>query len=584
MKKKLKIALIGSPNVGKSVIFGALTKKYVTVSNYPGTTVEVSRGNAKLGDVDYEIIDTPGLYSVFPITEEERVTIQIIKNEKPDLIIHVIDTKHLERMLPLTFQLQEANIPMIVVLNMFDEALKLEININTALLSELLSMPVVATVAITQQGIGQLISKINDKKLSLTEENKSQWEASSFSNQKMKAWYKKSVKIFSRVVKRIKKPRKLSRFDKMLISPITGIPILALVIYLGLYKFVGEFGAGTVVDFFEKAFETYLNPWLVHLATTHIPWASIQMLLIGDYGIVTLGIKYAAVIILPIVGLFFLVFALIEDSGYLPRLAFMLDRAFKKIGLSGRAIIPMVLGLGCDTMATMVTRTLPTKRERFIATLLLALCIPCSAQIGVILGLLSNTPKVLAAWFFIIFAIFLSVGFAMAKLIPGTRPSFVIEVPPMRMPQLKNVLIKTYMRMKWYFKEIVPLFILASIIIWLLQITGIFDLITKAMKFPLDVMGLPVESARVFIFGFFRRDYGAAGLYDLYNSGIFTNNQILIAVVVLTLFLPCITQLLIMIKERGIKIGLGISIFVLFFACTVGTVLNWIITSFGISF
>ncbi|MDD2360559.1 MAG: nucleoside recognition domain-containing protein, partial [Syntrophaceticus schinkii] len=164
-----------------------------------------------------------------------------------------------------------------------------------------------------------------------------------------------------------------SVLDRITIQPLTGIPILLIVLYFGLYKFVGEFGAGTLVDLIEgKLFEAHINPWVNQVVENLIPWHSLQTLLAFDYGVITLGLRYAVAIILPIVGTFFLAFSLLEDSGYLPRLALLVDRVFKKIGLNGRAVIPMTLGFGCDTMATLVSRTLETNRERVIATLLLA--------------------------------------------------------------------------------------------------------------------------------------------------------------------------------------------------------------------
>ncbi|PIR17958.1 MAG: ferrous iron transporter B [Deltaproteobacteria bacterium CG11_big_fil_rev_8_21_14_0_20_49_13] len=577
-----KIVLVGQPNVGKSVVFGCLTGRYATVSNYPGTTVEVSRGNAKTGDHTCEIVDTPGLYSIFPITEEERVSLRVIENEYPDLIVHVIDAKNLERMLPLTFQLKLTGIPVVVAINMFDEALAMGMTIDTSLLSDRLECPVIATVAITNQGINQLIHTISEYTKHKAQTANHEWPP--FSEHLMKEWYKRSLDICGLVIKKREKPRGLSRIDKIIISPFTGSVILALILYLGLYKFVGVFGAGVVVNFLEGIFLDHINPWLLNMAESYVPWPAVQQLLVGEYGILTLGIRYATAIILPIVGLFFFVFAIIEDSGYLPRLSFLLDRVFKKIGLSGKAVIPMVLGLGCDTMATMVTRTLPTRRERLIAILLLSLCIPCSAQIGVILGLLGGTPYVLVTWFVIIVLIFGFVGALLSWLVPGAKPSFIVEIPPMRVPQIANVLAKTFARMKWYFKEIVPLFVLASFLIWLGQLTGIFDKLVKAVSYPLLMMGLPASASPAFIFGFFRRDYGAAGLYDLHKQGVFTNNQLLIAVVVLTLFLPCITQFLITIKERGLKAGFGISLFVLLFAFLTGILLNFTLINAGINF
>ena len=610
-----KIVLVGSPNVGKSVIFGLLTGRYATVSNYPGTTVEVSKGTAKIGGIACEVIDTPGLYSIYPITEEERVTLKILKEQDPHVIVHIIDAKNLERMLPLTFQLLELGMPVIVVLNMFDELLALGMNIKTGLLAEELGLPVVATVAVNNQGIGQLIKQIKDMLNStLLETPRSPSPPPSpsrgdgegdhgiatpcqdgrarndipqlppYSDHLMKAWYKRASKIAYHIIQKNETRRAMSRLDKMLISPFSGFLILAVVIYLGLYQFVGKFGAGMVVNILENAFQNYITPWLTQFSAHNISWSPIRTLLVGEYGMITLGLRYALAIILPIVGLYFLVFAIIEDSGYLPRLAYLLDAIFKKIGLSGRAVIPMVLGLGCDTMATMVVRTLATKRERIIATLLLSLTIPCSAQMGVILGLLASKPAILIAWGGVIFAIFLLVGTIMAQILPGEKPVFVIEIPPMRLPKLKNVLLKTAVRMQWYFKEIIPLFLLASILIWFGQITGILDGLIKVTAIPLKMMGLPASSAFAFIFGFFRRDYGAAGLYDLNRAGVFTNNQLFISVVVLTLFLPCIAQLLITIRERGWKIATAISVFVLLFAFGTGVALNGIMNLLSISF
>jgi ferrous iron transport protein B len=297
-------------------------------------------------------------------------------------------------------------------------------------------------------------------------------------------------------------------------------------------------------------------------------------LFVGDYGILTLGFRYAVGIILPIVSLFFLVFALIEDSGYLPRLALLLDRAFKRIGLSGRAVIPMVLGLGCATMATMVTRTLPTVRERVISTLLLALAVPCSAQLGVILALLEGRPGAVVIWLSVIVGVFLLIGYLTAQLLPGERPCFYMEVPPIRWPNLTNVLRKTWARLKWYFLEIFPLFILASFLIWVGKLTHLFDLGVRLLRAPVELAGLPARAADVFLFGFFRRDYGAAGLYDLTRDGVLDTRQLLVACVALALFLPCIAQFLMNVRERGWRMGLAISGFTLGFAFAVAYLLN----------
>ncbi len=373
------------------------------------------------------------------------------------------------------------------------------------------------------------------------------------------------------------------RLSDWTVNPWTGFPILLLVLYFGLYKFVGGFGAGTVVDFLEgKLFEGYINPWLITLADRLITWQWLHELLVGEYGIFTLAVRYAVALVLPIVGTFFLAFSIIEDTGYFPRLALLVDRIFKKIGLNGRAVIPIVLGFGCDTMATMVTRTLETVRERVIATVLLALAIPCSAQLGVILGLLAATPGALAVWTICLGLIFLLIGFLAARVVPGERPMFYMEIPPLRLPQPRNVLVKTLTRMQWYFLEIFPLFVIASVLLWAGKLTGALNALVRGLTPAMHALGLPSEVSAAFIFGFFRRDFGAAGLYDLQNHGLLNPVQLTVSAVTLTLFVPCVAQFMMMKKERGWKVSLGIFVFVSLFAFAAGWLLNQFLLLTGV--
>ncbi|HIK38667.1 MAG TPA: ferrous iron transporter B [Geminocystis sp. M7585_C2015_104] len=360
------------------------------------------------------------------------------------------------------------------------------------------------------------------------------------------------------------------KLHQLMIHPLTGFPILIVIVYFGVYQFVGKFGAGTLVDTIEGHFEEKINPLVNSIVAQIFPWPVIQDLFANEYGIITLGIRYATALILPIVSTYFLMFALLEDTGYLPRLSLMLDRLFKLIGLSGRGVIPIVLGLGCDTMATVVTRTLETKRERLIATFLLALAIPCAAQWGVILGLLASHPRGLLVWATVVTSVFLISGATLSRILPGKAASFYMEVPPLRLPRLENIFIKTYTRMKAYYLEILPLFIYASIFIWFGRITGIFDLIISWLN-PLTVfLGLPQAVSPVFLYGFFRRDYGAAGLFDIQET--LTVNQLVVCAIILTLFLPCIAQLQVMLKERGWKTTLAMVSFIFPFAFFMGFV------------
>lgn len=574
-----KIAIVGSPNVGKSITFNCLTGSYANVSNYPGTTVEVFRGKTRLNGEEFEVIDTPGMYSLMPISEEERVARNILLDEKPVIVLHIIDAKNLDRMLPFTLQLIEAGLPVILVLNIMDEAEKLGMKINVEVIERELKIPVVATVSVRGEGIGILKRKMeeyvkNPKNFSKISEMvdfsytialRNQERANNVVEQAME-WTPVKGILFR------------ERLSRIVSNPVTGLPIMLLVLYFGIYKFVAGFGAGVLVDFIEKdVFERNINPFVVKVFSQIVSSKIVSDLFVGEYGIITLGLRYAVALIFPIVTTFFIAFAIIEDSGYLPRLALLIDRLFKKIGLTGRAVIPMVLGLGCDTMATMVTRTLPTKREKLIATILLALAVPCSAQLGVILSLLDGNPKGLLIWAGAITLVFVFVGFVSSKILPGDNPSFYMEVPPLRFPNLSNVFLKTWTRVKWYFVEIFPVFILVSVFIWIGQLTGVFDFLIALLTHPIRWIGLPDETAVAFLFGFFRRDYGAGGLYDIKMAGLFTDKQLVVACITLTLFLPCIAQFLVNIKERGWKTAVGISVFVLFFSFSVGFLVNLIL-------
>jgi ferrous iron transport protein B len=375
------------------------------------------------------------------------------------------------------------------------------------------------------------------------------------------------------------------RLSRAMMNPITGIPILLGVLYFGLYQFVGVLGAGVLVDFIEgTVFGEWVSPWVTSMAAAFIPFKILQDLFVGEYGIITLGLSYAIAIILPIVGTFFIVFSIIEDSGYLPRLAMLVDRAFKAIGLSGRAVIPIVLGFGCDTMATIVTRTQETKRERVITTLLLALAIPCSAQLGVIFAVLSANGLALLIWGGVIILVFLLVGYLASKVIPGRRTDFYMEVPPLRLPKLSNVMVKTYTRLQWYFVEVLPFFILASVLLWLGNLTGAFDAILGGILEPVvSLIGLPGEAAVPLLYGFFRRDFGAAGLYDLHASGALSGVPLVVTAITLTLFIPCIAQFMVMLKERGVRTTLAVALFIVPFAFLVGFAVNWVLTTLGVS-
>lgn len=642
-KKEYKVLLVGNPNVGKSALFYNLTKKYASVSNYPGTTVSIFKGKTNIGPHhEVEFIDTPGFYNFNTITEEEKVTKDIILQNDYDCILHVVDAKNIARMLPLTFQFIEAGLPTILVLNMYDELECQGMEINITHLEHDLGIPVVKTAAIKNKGTENLMARIlsvvegryNFQPINIKYSNTIEQLIEKIIKQLNSSYpiSKRSIALlliqkdkdtiqfvkeretnFDKIKEIIgglsdnlhieiaskrleisqelcaehfysngsKKQAKISSFfDKITLHPTFGFLAVLLILYFGFYKFVGQFGAGTLVDFIEtKIFEESLNPYINQLFHKFLGDTIFFNLFAGDYGIITLGLRYAIAIVLPVVSTFFFMFSLLEDSGYLVRLSIILDKSMKKIGLSGRSVIPLILGLGCGTMATVVTRTLETKRERLLVTFLLALTIPCSAQLGVILGLFDKSFSALIIWFITILVVFLLSGFILNKYTKGSGASFFMEVPPIRMPSIKNVFLKTFSRLKWYAIEVIPLFILASVLIWIGKITKLFELLSYILSFPAKWAGLPAKMGDIFLYGFFRRDFGAAGLYDIQST--LTIKNLVVASVILTLFVPCIAQLSVMIKERGFKTAMVIFLTVIPFAFFTGIILNLILTAVG---
>jgi ferrous iron transport protein B len=635
-----QVLLVGNPNVGKSVLFSLLTNLYVTVSNYPGTTVSISHSRADLGFGPVTVIDSPGVNNLIPMSEDEQVTRDMLLARNSQRVCQVLDAKNLARGLLISIQLGEMGVPFVVACNMSDEASSRGIMTDTKALSETIGVDVVTTVAVQRKGVDGLkkglasprqaglqvdygpeieeaVGEVEDllpdiplKKRSValmllagdrtilpwigTRVDGVTLKAIETVRQRLQASLGESVayvinsarlKLAESIVEATQRREEKSRssfaykLGRLMVHPVWGLGFLAAVLYV-TYKIVGEFGAGTSVDFVEEIiFGTYLNPWVTRLVDASIPVAFIKEMLVGQYGLITVGLTYALAIVLPIVGFFFLIFGILEDSGYLPRLAVMVNKLFRVVGLHGKAVLPMVLGLGCDTMATLTTRILDTKKERLITTLLLALAIPCSAQLGVILGMLGSLSALATfIWGGTLLGVLIVVGVLANFVLPGSSSDFVVELPPVRLPRLGNLAIKTLARIEWYLKEAVPLFILGTFILFVADQLNIIGAVERAAS-PIIVswLGLPPEATTSFVMGFLRRDYGAAGLFALAKAGHLDAIQSLVALVTITLFIPCIANLFIIIKERGGRTAVAMCAFIFPFALLVGGVLNWLL-------
>jgi ferrous iron transport protein B len=572
----LRIALVGNPNVGKSVIFGRLTGRYVTVSNYPGTTVSLTRGQAMIGAEVCDIVDSPGVNALEgALSEDERVTRELLESNGAELVVQVADARNLRRALMLTSQLAAFRRPMILVLNMVDEARARGVDIDAAGLAAELGIPVIEAVAPEGRGLTEIRESLTSAGLPHT---------GAETGLSHLAWANEITGRYRRVGQMT-----LGRFQEWLGEavrrPLTGLPILALVLYV-TYLIVGVLGAQMLVGLLEETvFGRYLNPWAT-AAASHIPLAFVRDFLVGEYGLVTMGMTYAIAIVLPVVSTFFLVFGFLEDSGYIPRLAIFSDRLFRAMGLNGKAVLPMVLGLGCDTMATMTTRILGTPKERLIAILLLALGVPCSAQLATIMGILGGISfKALLTLFAVVLSQMVLVGFLAARALPGERSDFILELPPIRLPRLRNLLTKTVLRVRWYLGEAVPLFLVGTALLFVLDRFGGLDAIaTAARPIVTGALGLPPKCAEIFVMGFLRRDYGAAGMFLMARSGALTGAQAVVALTVMTLFVPCVANFLMIVKERGPRIGFAILAFVTVVAIGTGAALNTVLRIFHVTF
>ena len=757
------ILLVGNPNVGKSTIFGALTGQYATVSNYPGTTVEVTRGQASYHGSECTVVDTPGTNSLIPTDEAEQVTRDILLATPNARVVQVAEMTNIRRALLLSLELAELQARFVLDLNMSDEARTKGVLVDGQRLSDLLGVEVVETVAVHRKGIGQLAKHIDDARPAtlqctyppdiesavkaiealLPEDQRGKrgialmflagddtivdWAKRRLNDRTratIEGLCRKTAKASHQSLRYRIDTTRLAFVDRLLagvvsserrqplnaldfvgrysMHPVWGIPVLAVVL-LAAYYIVGVLGAGAMVDFMEtrvfgtqtasaalnptalatarssfsspeeagallegdtvldgtlhqdqdgltislsvmeqrgeereasdetipywylsggvrtygrfehrsEAFEgSYtaklpaaladqigsegslairtwsgvLNRYLFNFLHAYVPSGLVRELIVGEYGIVTMGLTYAVAIVLPIVGVFFIFFSCLEDSGYLPRLAIMVNVLFKRMGLNGKAVLPMVLGLGCDTMATMTTRIMETRKERIIVTLLLALAVPCSAQLGVILGMLGALSlSASLVWFGVMVAVIFLVGSLASRVITGRSSDFILEVPPLRIPQVGNILIKTVGRIEWYVKEAVPIFLLGTLVLFVLDQLQVLEVLERgAAPLVQGALGLPREATSAFLVGFFRRDYGAAGLYAIFQPQMaagqvspITEIQIVVSMITITLFVPCIANVFMMIKERGLRTAAAMVAFIFPFAFVVGSLVNY---------
>jgi small GTP-binding protein domain len=565
----MKILLMGNPNVGKSVIFSRLTGVNVIASNYPGTTVGYTKGFMKVGEEKVEVIDVPGAYTLKPTSEAEEVARQML--ESGDIVINVVNATNLERNLFLTLQLLERNIPVIVALNMWDDTKHRGIDIELDKLRQLLRVPVIPTVATTGEGIKELVRSI-PRAISpeMPVRNRDErWVAIG-----------SIIEQVQRVTHRHHTWRE--RLADASVKPLSG-GIIALIVLVSAFFIVRLIGESLIGSVIEPQFENFWAPVIVKLSSFLGGDSFLHHILIGkitgeevnfveSFGLLTSGLYVPFAMVLPYIIAFYLMLGLLEDSGYLPRLAVLMDTVMHRLGLHGYAIIPTLLGLGCNVPAILATRILESNRERFIAAALISIAVPCAALQAMIFGLLGGRGgQYVAIVYGTLFIVWVILGIILRYVARGFTPELLIEIPPYRLPQWRTVLQKLWMRVYSFLGEAIPIIFGAILVINLLDTLGIFGAIANfTAPVVTGLLGLPKEAVVALVIGFLRKDVAVGMLAPL----ALTAKQLVVGSVVLAMSFPCIATFLVLLRELGMVGMLKTTGIMIFVALIVGGLLN----------
>ena len=628
--------LIGNVNTGKSAIFNRLCRKNIAEGNYPGTTVSISLCKLQGCDGDCYLVNTPGSNTIYDENEDEIVSKRIILDSRAANIVFVADAKSLKKSLALYFHYVEFDLPIIFNINMMDEALIRNIDINVEKLSKLLGVEINTSVAIEGDGLESLIKKLDKARiakstvkypefienylklaeqilgdlktskgilLSLLTSDKLAWsylkencgpdtfsqierlvnQTKRMTPKKMETllldrYLQKAEKIYEQVVW-VSEQKEIPFADKLGIwsrNLSTGVPIAIIIIIL-MYYFVGIFGAEYLVGLLEGwLFGKGIIPFTESICKI-VPFEVFERAIVGEYGLVSVGLALAIGVVMPVLLTFYFFFGILESSGYLPRLSILFNSIFNKMGLSGKGILPIIMGFSCITMAILTTRVLHTKKEKTIATFLLVQGVPCAPLLSVMLVLLADMP--LWSYFFVFGVITVKIfvtGYFADKIFKGKQPDFLMEIPPLRIPKLKNIFINSTRRTYLFLKEAIPVFLYATFIVFVLdELGGITFIENLAEPVFSGFVGLPKESVNVFLMSFIRREAGVALLTEFVEKGLFNNIQIIVSLLLISFLIPCINAIIVIVKERGAKVAVAICSFVLVYAILLGALINY---------
>ena len=544
----MKILLMGNPNVGKSALFSRLTGTRIITSNYPGTTVDFTEGYFRLGDEQAKIVDVPGTYTLEATDKAEEVAVEMLKDG--DLVINVVDATNLERNLNLTLRLLERDVPVVVALNMWDDTHHRGINIDVVKLEELLGVPVVPTVGVTGQGIRELISRLPEARVPQTA-------------------FPTSDERWAKVGDIVGQVQSLSHrhhtwrdvLEDVSNHPAGGTFIALLVLFTTFWviRFIGEGIIGYVTD---PLFEWLWTPLLMKLSLALGSGGFWHSILIGNlvdggidyfqsFGLLSTGLYIPLAAVLPYIVSFYLALGILEDVGYLPRLAVLMDTIMHRLGLHGFAIIPTILGFGCNVPAVMATRILESRRQRFIAATLISIGVPCAALQAMIIGLVGQQGgQYVAIVYGSLFVSWVIIGLILNRTVRGFSPELLLEIPPYRLPPWRVVGEKLWLRVSGFIREALPIVLGAVLVVNILYTLGVFDFIANiAAPVVSGLLGLPKETAVPLAMGFLRKDVAVGMLAPLALSA----KQLVISTTVLAMYFPCVATFVILARELGTR-------------------------------
>jgi ferrous iron transport protein B len=563
-----KIYLIGNPNVGKSVVFSRLTGVQVISSNYPGTTVEIAKGYLRLNEEKVEVVDLPGTYSLDPTSAAEEVAVSLLKElpKEEIAVINIIDSTNLERNLLLTLQLIEQGYPVVICMNMCDDAGHRGVHIDIAQLEERLKAPVISTCALTGVGIKLLTERIKEV---------ASVPRGQFTHQERWLEIGKIIEQVQRLEHRHHTFREI--MEDASVRPVTGLMMAGGIIFVA-FKIVRFIGEGIINHITDPVFINIYQPLLEKLSGYWQQKGFWFHLLIGDLingkidfkqslGVLTTAPYIEFGMVLPYVVSFYFILSLLEDIGYLPRLAVLLDNLLHRLGLHGYAVIPVLLGFGCNVPGILSTRVLESKRERFIASTIISIGVPCIPLQAMIFGLLGKFGGFyVGGVYLVLFSLVIILGIILNRTLSGYSPEFLLEIPPYRFPPLFMLWKKLYFRIKGFLVEALPVVLLGVCFINILLYYKLFDFVT-AIFAPIvhGLFGLPKEAVVALAIGFLRKDVAVGMLMPL---GL-TANQLFIGVTLLAISFPCVASFVVLAKELGLKglvkstlIMIGVSIIV----------------------